>query len=136
MPVITFGNRLKEARETVGLTQEELADRIGLSVSAVRKIERGERKLTIDWVNRLAQALGVDAVEIVLATSAVVDREPRGAGIGRPRGDRISPRPEHLLAEAQIALADRDVVTARAKAAQFVERMDTIRQKAPQEPSA
>src|SRR5215204_5879458 len=40
----SFGARLRSMREMVGLTQEELAGRAGLSPNAVSALERGQRK--------------------------------------------------------------------------------------------
>ena len=43
------GNELKEARQSLGLTQEQLADEIGASLASVRNWEQGRCK-----VNRVA----------------------------------------------------------------------------------
>lgn len=43
-PVQTFGARLRGFREAAGLTQEQLADRAGLSANAISALERGERR--------------------------------------------------------------------------------------------
>lgn len=40
----TFGMRLRNLRIAVGLTQEALADRSGLSPNAISAIERGKRR--------------------------------------------------------------------------------------------
>lgn len=47
-------NRLREFREAAGLSQDELADRVGSSFQQISKLERGERKLTREWAERLA----------------------------------------------------------------------------------
>jgi len=52
-----FPNRVRELRLAAGITQRELADRIGLSPGQVGKIERGENKLHSVHVERLSQAL-------------------------------------------------------------------------------
>jgi transcriptional regulator with XRE-family HTH domain len=51
---------LKAARKTVGMTQRELARRLGRSHSFVGKIESGERQLNVLEFCELADALGVD----------------------------------------------------------------------------
>lgn len=52
---------LKAARQRVGMTQRELARRLGRSHSFVGKIESGERQLNVLEFCELADALGVDA---------------------------------------------------------------------------
>ena len=55
----SFGQRLKTLRKSKGLTQEELADRLELSIMTVRRWEWGERTPRIDDIKKLAHALGV-----------------------------------------------------------------------------
>lgn len=56
-----FARNLKRVREKVGLSQEELADRADLHRTYVSSVERGERNITIDNIDRLARALGIEA---------------------------------------------------------------------------
>jgi transcriptional regulator with XRE-family HTH domain len=42
-----------------GLTQQELAKRMGTSHSAISRIESGQHKTSVDTLQRLAEALGV-----------------------------------------------------------------------------
>ena len=56
-----FGERLRRYREAAGYSQEQLAERAGLSANAIGALERGERKRPYpDTLRRLADALGVD----------------------------------------------------------------------------
>lgn len=55
----TFLRLLREARKKAGVTQEELADRIGNTQSFVSKCERGERRLDIVEVRAFCHAIGV-----------------------------------------------------------------------------
>jgi DNA-binding XRE family transcriptional regulator len=53
--------QLVEARQQAGLTQEELAGRIGVSQSQVAKLERaGYDRYTLETLRRYIQALGAD----------------------------------------------------------------------------
>ncbi|HVS40137.1 MAG TPA: helix-turn-helix transcriptional regulator [Gemmataceae bacterium] len=54
-----FAVRLKALREGAGLTQEQLADKAGLHLGAVFKLEQGVREPTWATVQALAHALGV-----------------------------------------------------------------------------
>ena len=51
---------LAEARDKAGITQRELARRLGRSHSFVGKLESGERQLNVLEFCELADALGVD----------------------------------------------------------------------------
>ncbi|MEX0985666.1 MAG: helix-turn-helix transcriptional regulator [Actinomycetota bacterium] len=44
-------------RNTLGITQQELADRMGTSHSAVSRIESGRHKTSVETLMRLAEAL-------------------------------------------------------------------------------
>jgi predicted ATPase/transcriptional regulator with XRE-family HTH domain len=71
----TFAERLRRLREGAGLTQEELADRAGLSGKAVSLLERGERTRPYPHtVTALAEALGLSNE----GRSALVASVPRG----------------------------------------------------------
>ncbi len=50
---------LRGAREGAGLTQAEVADRLGLSQSQVSKCERGERRLDVIELREWCGALGI-----------------------------------------------------------------------------
>jgi len=52
--------RIRQIREGKGLSQEGLADLAGLHCTYVSSVERGERNVTVDSLERLAEALGVD----------------------------------------------------------------------------
>jgi transcriptional regulator with XRE-family HTH domain len=54
-----FARNLKKTREYLGLSQEDLADAADLHRTYVGSVERGERNISIDNIERLAKALGV-----------------------------------------------------------------------------
>jgi predicted ATPase/transcriptional regulator with XRE-family HTH domain len=59
-PGSSFGHRLKQLRLAAGLSQEELADRAGLTTAAIGALERGERRHPYPHTLRaLAEALGL-----------------------------------------------------------------------------
>lgn len=53
-----FVRRLKQARLEAGLTQTEVAEKLGSSQSWVSKIELGELRVEAIWLNRLAKLYG------------------------------------------------------------------------------
>ena len=52
--------RIRQIREGMGLSQEGLADIAELHRTYVSSVERGERNITVDSLERFADALGVD----------------------------------------------------------------------------
>lgn len=60
-----FASRLRQIRQLKGLSQEELADMAGLHRTYVGSVERSERNISIDNIERLAKALEVDIIELL-----------------------------------------------------------------------
>ncbi|MEZ5537692.1 MAG: helix-turn-helix transcriptional regulator [Thiolinea sp.] len=60
-----FARNLKEIRAKANLSQEELADLAGLHRTYVGSVERGERNISIDNMERLASALAVDIKDLL-----------------------------------------------------------------------
>ena len=60
---VSFGEWLKRRRKALDLTQEELAERAGCSIFALRKIEAGDRKPSKQLAGLLASALEIPAQE-------------------------------------------------------------------------
>jgi transcriptional regulator with XRE-family HTH domain len=56
---IGFGRRLRELREAAGLTQTELADKVGMVYQAIAKYERAATEPSWSVVVRLADAMSV-----------------------------------------------------------------------------
>lgn len=56
---------LRRLRYDKKLTQEELADRSGLSMRYVGSIERGAVSASVSVLGKIAQALGVDPCDLI-----------------------------------------------------------------------
>ncbi len=56
-----FGNGLRDARKSAGLTQQALADKVHLSRTSITNIEKGRQHVPLHMVFVLADALGVHA---------------------------------------------------------------------------
>lgn len=54
-----LGRRIKQQRLLAKLTQDQLAERAGISLSFLGHIERGTRKASLDTLVKLANALKV-----------------------------------------------------------------------------
>ena len=62
---VVVGRNVRRARIEKGLTQEELAERAGTSQFYVSSLEAGRRNPTVVTVFELAQALGVDHLDLL-----------------------------------------------------------------------
>jgi len=62
---LNFSKNLKKFRLAKGFSQEALADECGLHRTYVSSVERGERNITVDNMEKLAIALGVDLRELI-----------------------------------------------------------------------
>lgn len=60
------GPRLALARAHVGLTQRQLADRLGVTYGHVGHLEKGRAPIDPTWVERLLPHLGPDGRAILL----------------------------------------------------------------------
>ena len=56
---------VRRLRHDQGWTQEDLADRVGLSARYVGQIERSQASMSVTVLGRLAEALKVEASELV-----------------------------------------------------------------------
>lgn len=74
MPMAT----LAELRKAKGLTQEELAERAGISWSQVQKLEYGQSRPSWQTLQGLAEALGPAVYDVEFATA-------KTGKAGRPR---------------------------------------------------
>ncbi len=58
-----MGGRIRQLRKAAGLTQEQLARRAGMDYKYLGSVERGERNVTLDNVERIVRALQVEPYE-------------------------------------------------------------------------
>lgn len=61
---VALGDAVRALRTARGLSQEDLADRAGMSGNYVGDTERGERNISVRAVWQLADGLGVSTADI------------------------------------------------------------------------
>ena len=66
---ILFATNLRREREERGLSQETFADLCGLHRTYVGSVERGERNIGIDNIERFSSALGLNPVDLLRSRS-------------------------------------------------------------------
>ena len=60
-----IGKKIRLARKKNKLTQEEVAEKVGVHISTLGRIERGESNPPIQTINKIAQALKVKPKELL-----------------------------------------------------------------------
>lgn len=63
-----LADNLRSERALRGLSQEQLADLAGLHRTYVGSVERSERNVSLDNIEQLANALGLDIATMLEAT--------------------------------------------------------------------
>jgi ribosome-binding protein aMBF1 (putative translation factor) len=63
------GDRVRQAREAAGISQRELARRMGTSQAAVDRLEAGGVGATLTTLQRVASALGLTVIVDLKATA-------------------------------------------------------------------
>jgi predicted ATPase/DNA-binding XRE family transcriptional regulator len=105
-----FGQRVRQHRRELDLTQEDFAQRVGIATETVSKIERGERRPSKHVAERMAQVLELPEVEraafvraarVLLNDSAETAEPPPVAAlpaVAAPRRPRVNlPTPATAL---------------------------------------
>lgn len=76
-----FGKRLHEIRKNSGLTQQELADRVGLTKTSICCYENGTRTPTLDTLIDLANELNVELSYFLGTDEFVVASDDSSYGV-------------------------------------------------------
>ena len=90
-----IGERIALARLNAGLTQKQLAEKLGTSESYISQYERNKRNPKTDTIQRIAEALNVEIEELVDSETA---KAIRGA---------IAEEKEMKIIEQLIVMIDR-----------------------------
>lgn len=67
--LVALGQFIKQSRIALGLSQEDLAVRSGLHRTYISDVERGNRNLTIGASTLIANGLGIDLRDLILAVT-------------------------------------------------------------------
>jgi transcriptional regulator with XRE-family HTH domain len=73
---------IRRVREAKGLSRSQLGLRMSPQTSSqqIERLEKGERRLTVDWIERIAKGLGVDPGELIVGDSGQFTMTPEVAG--------------------------------------------------------
>jgi transcriptional regulator with XRE-family HTH domain len=71
-----FLHQLRQTRKQVGLTQEQLAGRLGVTQSFIGKCERGERRVDILELRTFCAAMGTTLPEFIAELERRLTKQP------------------------------------------------------------
>lgn len=99
MSVNVMGNGLKSSRLKRGMTQEQAAEAIGISVGGYIKKEQGSRGMNEDFIRKACEVFGVKPEEILLEINV-----PQGQAFG-PQGEIDQEKLASFVAQAKDRLS-------------------------------
>ena len=70
-----LGEKIRKIRKQKKITQEQLADKIGVKRSVVSKYENGNVNITLEMIDKIALALDVDPMELAFGVTSNDFRE-------------------------------------------------------------
>lgn len=74
---MSYGKKIKEARKSAGLTQQQLADRLGVSFVNISQYENDKRNPKYETLKKIANALGISIYELLDMQDANTDEFTR-----------------------------------------------------------
>ena len=72
MDNLNIGHKIKKLRELKNLTQEHMANSIGISQGAYSRMELGETEITYSKLEKISEELGLKPEEIIAFNESVV----------------------------------------------------------------
>ncbi len=87
--------KLRSLRLSKGYSMQNLAERIGTSKAQIDKLEKGQRRLTIDWMRRLAGGLDCDLRDILNEEPSQAESGKGAMSLSIP-ASYIAPMPRDL----------------------------------------
>ncbi len=81
------GELIRQMRKSSGLSQMQLAEKVGISYQQVQKYEKGVNKLSLSRLKQISWALGVPASIFLDEDDPLMLGEQKGAGRGNLLND-------------------------------------------------
>lgn len=128
-------NRIREIREAGRLSVDDLAERVDTSGTQIRRLESGERRLTVEWMTRLAIAMECSPADFLVnghAPDIESDVEPIEISIDglakaiRARGLNVYKVKSLALSEIGLRLGNTVTVDESASALAAVENASAV----------
>lgn len=92
-----IGARLREERERRGISQRELARRLGVSASLISQIEAGQSKPSVSTLYAIVTELGVSLDHVFRVHGDATEAPARHASPGDDSGPLVHPQQRHVI---------------------------------------
>lgn len=101
--LIQLGERIRQKRKDSHLSQETLAEKAGISVNTVSRIEGGQAAMSIEIFAKMVEVLDADANEL-LGRKPGVKKNPAHKMISRVLN--LRPKEQNVVIQTMSALID------------------------------
>jgi transcriptional regulator with XRE-family HTH domain len=116
-----LGHAVRQIRELRGYSQAELGHKSGLQPNTIALIERGERGVSLDAVNKLASALAIPAGCLTMLGTIRIRGDSEGAAMVKSMQELILAT---LFAQTQLEAKEEAEKLTRAKVEAIQSRRD------------
>lgn len=87
---VPWTNNIERFREAKGWKRPQLAKLMGTSPQQVERLEKGQRNLTQDWIEKAAKALGVSEADIIdRHPQVILSKVPAPPSVTSPDDDTV-----------------------------------------------
>ncbi|WP_317258604.1 helix-turn-helix transcriptional regulator [Brotonthovivens ammoniilytica] len=103
--LIQLGERIRQKRKDSHLSQETFAEKAGISVNTVSRIEGGQAAMSVEIFAKLVEVLDTDANEL-LGRKPMGNREDDPAAKTIARIRRLKPKEQRIVLKTMKTLMD------------------------------
>ena len=102
--LIQLGERIRQKRKDSHLSQETFAEKAGISVNTVSRIEGGQAAMSVEIFAKLVEVLDTDADELLGRRAKAKENDPVETTAARIR--RLKPKEQKIVLKTMKALMD------------------------------
>ena len=102
--LIQLGERIRQKRKDSHLSQETFAEKAGISVNTVSRIEGGQAAMSVEIFAKLVEVLDTDAYELLGRREKEKENDPVETAAARIR--RLKPKEQKIVLKTMKALMD------------------------------
>ena len=102
--LIQLGERIRQKRKDSHLSQETFAEKAGISVNTVSRIEGVQAAMSVEIFAKLVEVLGTDADELLGRRAKEKENDPVETTAARIR--RLKPKEQKIVLKTMKALMD------------------------------